>query len=249
MRSAARDGAAAAAWLAGHAVVTVRRHARRARGRRAGLGPATPLVTGDAGAVLRLSVAGARSLAPAVLVLERARPAALRASRAAAGRSLAGAARGVGVLAVRRRASSCRSWLRTSRRSTTWPDAAAEDFRLAPSLVLTALAAALSAAGQLAFRRRDLHGAARQSASVTRHVAARAGVARAARRHRHLHRRRLADRRSAAGPSSSSGWRRRPSSDPGELSDPRHFAYWRRAADVVTARARLDATPGLRAPG
>ncbi len=37
--------------------------------------------------------------------------------------------------------------------------------------------------------------------------------------------------------------------DPAELSDPRHFAYWRRAADVVTARVALDTTPGLRAPG
>jgi hypothetical protein len=36
--------------------------------------------------------------------------------------------------------------------------------------------------------------------------------------------------------------------DPAELSDPRHFAYWRRAADVVTARLPLDRTPGLRAP-
>ncbi|WP_028652223.1 phosphotransferase [Nocardioides halotolerans] len=36
--------------------------------------------------------------------------------------------------------------------------------------------------------------------------------------------------------------------DPAELSDPRHFAYWRRAADVVTARVGLETTPGLRAP-
>lgn len=36
--------------------------------------------------------------------------------------------------------------------------------------------------------------------------------------------------------------------DPGELSDPRHFGYWRRAADIVTARLDLDRTPGLRAP-
>jgi hypothetical protein len=36
--------------------------------------------------------------------------------------------------------------------------------------------------------------------------------------------------------------------DPRELTDPRHFAYWRRAADVVTARVGLDTTPGLRAP-
>jgi hypothetical protein len=36
--------------------------------------------------------------------------------------------------------------------------------------------------------------------------------------------------------------------DPPELSNPRHFAYWRRAADVVTARVGLDLTPGLRAP-
>jgi hypothetical protein len=35
--------------------------------------------------------------------------------------------------------------------------------------------------------------------------------------------------------------------DPAELSDRRHFAYWRRAADVVTAGLVLD-SPGLRAP-
>ncbi|MBJ7359271.1 phosphotransferase [Nocardioides sp.] len=35
--------------------------------------------------------------------------------------------------------------------------------------------------------------------------------------------------------------------DPPELSDPRHFAYWRRAADVVTSGIVLR-TPGLRAP-
>ncbi len=37
--------------------------------------------------------------------------------------------------------------------------------------------------------------------------------------------------------------------DPAELSDPRHFAFWRRAADLVTAQVGLDATPGLRAIG
>jgi len=35
--------------------------------------------------------------------------------------------------------------------------------------------------------------------------------------------------------------------DPPELSDPRHFAYWRRAADVATY-GLVDATPGLHAP-
>ncbi|QWF20080.1 aminoglycoside phosphotransferase family protein [Nocardioides sp. LMS-CY] len=35
--------------------------------------------------------------------------------------------------------------------------------------------------------------------------------------------------------------------DPDELSDPRHFAYWRRAADVV-AVGTVDDTPGLRGP-
>ncbi len=35
--------------------------------------------------------------------------------------------------------------------------------------------------------------------------------------------------------------------DPHELSDPRHFAYWRRAADVATT-CLVDRTPGLRAP-
>jgi hypothetical protein len=34
--------------------------------------------------------------------------------------------------------------------------------------------------------------------------------------------------------------------DPAELSDPRHFAYWRREADVAVSRV-VEATPGLRA--
>ncbi len=36
--------------------------------------------------------------------------------------------------------------------------------------------------------------------------------------------------------------------DPSELTNPRHFAYWRRAADVVTAATVVE-TPGLRAAG
>ena len=35
--------------------------------------------------------------------------------------------------------------------------------------------------------------------------------------------------------------------DPAELSDPHHFAFWRRPADVATSGA-VDTTPGLRAP-
>ncbi len=35
--------------------------------------------------------------------------------------------------------------------------------------------------------------------------------------------------------------------DPAELSDPRHFAYWRRAADVATS-GMVTATAGLRGP-
>lgn len=35
--------------------------------------------------------------------------------------------------------------------------------------------------------------------------------------------------------------------DPAEVSDPRHFAYWRRAADVVVSGI-TDRTPGLRSP-
>jgi hypothetical protein len=35
--------------------------------------------------------------------------------------------------------------------------------------------------------------------------------------------------------------------DPPELVNPRHFAYWRRPADVITAGVAVD-TPGLRAP-
>ncbi|HEX5088792.1 MAG TPA: phosphotransferase [Nocardioides sp.] len=36
--------------------------------------------------------------------------------------------------------------------------------------------------------------------------------------------------------------------DPAELSEPGHFAYWRRSADVVISRLGLESTPGLRAP-
>ncbi|CAM3238656.1 phosphotransferase [Nocardioides dubius] len=36
--------------------------------------------------------------------------------------------------------------------------------------------------------------------------------------------------------------------DPGELSDPHHFAYWRREAEVVGS-GLVEATPGLRAGG
>jgi hypothetical protein len=35
--------------------------------------------------------------------------------------------------------------------------------------------------------------------------------------------------------------------DPAELRNPRHFAYWRRPADVITA-GEVAATPGLRSP-
>ena len=35
--------------------------------------------------------------------------------------------------------------------------------------------------------------------------------------------------------------------DPPELSNPRHFAYWRRPADVIASDVVLE-TPGLRAP-
>ena len=47
---------------------------------------------------------------------------------------------------------------------------------------------------------------------------------------------------SATGRSSSSGSPRPAEHDPAELSDPRHFAYWRRAADVVTSGI-VDADP------
>ena len=77
-------------------------------------------------------------------------------------------------------------------------------------------------------------------------MAARARVAAAARRHR-------APRRSASGARvgdrpvvvkrlAAPARTTRP-----ELSDPRHFAYWRRAADVVISGI-VDATPGLRSP-
>lgn len=36
--------------------------------------------------------------------------------------------------------------------------------------------------------------------------------------------------------------------DPADLTNPRHFAYWRRAADVITATT-VVATPGLRSAG
>ena len=54
---------------------------------------------------------------------------------------------------------------------------------------------------------------------------------------------RLADGARRPGRWSSSGSARPGPHDPAELRDPRHFAYWRRAADVAR-RGVVDATPG-----
>ena len=78
-------------------------------------------------------------------------------------------------------------------------------------------------------------------------MAAPARVARLAGRHRHVHRRRLARASCVTARWRSSGSPRPAEHDPAELSDPRHFAYWRRAADVVTSGI-VAATPGLRGP-
>jgi ABC-2 type transport system permease protein len=142
-------------WLAGHVVVTVLGTLVVLAAAGFGLGTTYAAVTGDTGAVLRFSVP-VLSFAPAVLVLS------------GFARLLHGAAPRASILAwlgllvawvvlVFGDVFDLPQWLQNVSPFEHLALMPLQDFRLAPFLVLTLVAIALSAAGQLAFRRRDLH--------------------------------------------------------------------------------------------
>jgi ABC-2 type transport system permease protein len=142
-------------WLAGHVVVTVLGTLVVLAAAGFGLGTTYAAVTGDTGAVLRFSVP-VLSFAPAVLVLS------------GFARLLHGAAPRASILAwlgllvawvvlVFGDVLDLPQWLQDVSPFEHLALMPLQDFRLAPFLVLTLVAIALSAAGQLAFRRRDLH--------------------------------------------------------------------------------------------
>jgi ABC-2 type transport system permease protein len=148
-------GLTRSAWLGGHVAVTVAGTVLVLALAGLGLGTSYALVTGDAGAVLRLSVP-VLSYAPAVLVLS------------GLARLLHGVAPRVAVLAwlglllawvvlLFGDSLGLPRWLRDLSPFEHLALVPLEDFRWAPFLVLTLVAAALSVAGRFAFRRRDLH--------------------------------------------------------------------------------------------
>ena len=142
-------------WLAGHVAVTVVGTLVVLAAAGLGLGVSYALVTGDAGAVGPALRPAPLTFAPAVLVLSGLARLLLRACSAGVRRGLAGAARRVAVLLFGD-VLHIPQWLQDVSPFEHLALVPLQDFRLAPFLVLSLLVAvALSAAGQLAFRRRD----------------------------------------------------------------------------------------------
>ena len=142
-------------WLAGHVAVTVLGTTAVLLGAGLGLGTTYALVTGDGGAVLRLT-AGIASYLPAVLVLSgfgrllhglapRAAPAAWLLLLLAS------------VVLLFGEVLKLPQWIRDLSPFEHLAFVPAESFTWAPFLVLTGVAALLSVAGQLSFQRRDIH--------------------------------------------------------------------------------------------
>jgi ABC-2 type transport system permease protein len=142
-------------WLAGHVAVTVAGTLVTLVLAGLGLGVSYALVTGDGDAVLRLSVP-MLSFAPAVLVLSGlARLLHGLAPRAA---SLAWLALLLAsVVLLFGELLQLPQWFQDLSPFEHLALVPAEDFRWAPFLALAAVATALSVAGQIAFRRRDVH--------------------------------------------------------------------------------------------
>ncbi len=141
-------------WLAGHTAVTVLGTLVVLAAAGLGLGATYAAVTGDAGAVVRLSVP-AVALAPAVLVLSGL----ARLLHGVAPRATVLAWLGLlvtWVVMLFGDAFGLPQWLQDISPFEHLALMPLQDFRPAPFLVLSLVAVALSAAGQLAFRRRDL---------------------------------------------------------------------------------------------
>jgi ABC-2 type transport system permease protein len=142
-------------WLAGHVAVTLVGTLVVLAAAGLGLGVSYAVVTGDTGAVLRLSVP-LLTFAPAVLALS------------GLARLLHGAVPRASVLSwlgllvawvvvLFGDVFDLPQWLQDVSPFEHLALMPLQDFRLVPFLVLTLVAVALSAAGQLSFRRRDLH--------------------------------------------------------------------------------------------
>ena len=142
-------------WLSGHVTVTVGGTVLTLAAAGIGLGTSYALVTGDGGAVLRLSVP-LLSFVPAVLVLS------------GFARLLYGVLPRASILAWLSLLQACivllfgeimklPQWFQDLSPFEHLALVPVEDFRWLPFVALTALAAALSVAGQIAFLRRDVH--------------------------------------------------------------------------------------------
>lgn len=142
-------------WLGGHVGVTVLGTAAVLVGAGLGLGTTYALVTGDGGAVVRMT-GGLASYLPAVLVLSGvARLLYGVVPRAASGTWLLLLLASVVLLFGE--VLRLPQWVQDLSPFEHLAFVPAEDFRWAPFLALGALAVLLSVAGQLAFQRRDLH--------------------------------------------------------------------------------------------
>ena len=142
-------------WLVGHVAITVVGTTVVLLLCGAGLGTTYALVTGDGGAVLRMT-AGMASYLPAVLVLSAVARLlfglAPRASQAAWLFLLLAS-----VVLLFGEVLRLPQWFQDLSPFEHLPFVPADDFSWGPFLALSAVAAALSVAGQLAFRRRDIH--------------------------------------------------------------------------------------------
>jgi ABC-2 type transport system permease protein len=141
-------------WLAGHVVITVLGTLVILAGAGLGLGVAYALVTGDGGAIVRLSVP-ALALAPAVLVLSGF----ARLLYGLVPRATVVAWLGLlvaWVVLLFGDLFEMPQWLQNLSPFEHLALMPLQPFRLAPFVVLTLVAAALSAGGQLGLRRRDI---------------------------------------------------------------------------------------------
>lgn len=141
-------------WLGGHVAVTVLGTLAILAVAGLGLGAGYAAVTGDGGAVLRLSVP-LLTFAPAVLVLSGL----ARLLHGAVPRAAMLAWAGLlvaWVVLIFGDVLDLPQWFQDVSPFEHLALVPLQDFRIAPFLVLTALAALLSVAGQVAFHRRDL---------------------------------------------------------------------------------------------
>lgn len=141
-------------WLAGHVAVTVAGTAVVLAGAGLGLGAGYALTTGDGAAVLRYGLPALAYVAPVLLL-----SAVARLLYGLAPRLLLGAWLPlifVVVVLMFGEALQLPGWLRDASPFEWMPLMPAENFAAAPALVVAAVVLMVSAAGQLAFRRRDI---------------------------------------------------------------------------------------------